>query len=457
MRFTRFLLGSCVLLLLASQPILAVPGDLIGNVNLPNAGYGVSVAVDCDGNVYYTRNGVRALEVMDSLGTFLYSVPTVDSVTLQALDFDEMAWDDNRGVLWAGLHASNPVDVYQIDPVTGMATFHCTSSTVSVGTFRDGLAYEGADDTLWLSGDVSNTIEHYDINCNQLGQITPTNAAGGTLGLISGVIVGVGDQLYLGRNGAVEIVRVRKSNGAFIDSFASPGGARDEGLECDAVNFPTLALWSREFNTPGFMSVIEIEEDTCVCGGGVTCEDPDPRTQGFWHRQCLGVAAADGGIDPGRNGRGPQSPTLDNFVPDLMDCAGARLEDLGHYGAGTCDGMDADPPSDACERAWKQTTALILNVCNGNLTDGCPVDVSAEGCSSTNVGDLLDELAALIAADECQTAADCAAAVNEGDALVNGGGLPVTPQEPIIIEPTAIPQQERSLDRTNTRKGARQR
>ena len=177
------------------------------------------------------------------------------------------------------LHSSNPVAVYQINPSTGVATFAFTSATISVGTFRDGIAFDGTDDTIWISGDVSTTIEHYTSAGALLGAITPKNSLGGTLGSISGVIVGVGDLLYLGRNGAVQIVQVKKTNGDFIASFASPGGARDEGLECDATNFaPTLALWSREFNSPGFVSAIEIEPGTCECGGGglITC------TLGFW-------------------------------------------------------------------------------------------------------------------------------------------------------------------------------
>ncbi len=84
--------------------------------------------------------------------------------------------------------------------------------------------------------------------------------------------------------------------------------------------------------------------------------------------------------------------------------------------------MDADPPSDACEKAEKQLTALVLNVCSGRLADGCEVDVSAEGCSSPTVGDLLDEIAMLIFMNDCDQAKSCAAAVNEGTGLVNGGG-----------------------------------
>ncbi len=153
--------------------------------------------------------------------------------------------------------------------------------------------------------------------------------------------------------------------------------------------------------------------------GCVVCpDDPDPSSQGYWYHQCLGVPASEGGIDPGRNGRGPQSPTEPNFVPDLMDCGFAGLEDAGLFGLTTCDGMDADPPSDPCQRAEKQLTALILNVCSGKLGNGCEVDVSAEGCSSTNVGDLIEEIAGLIQSGDCNVAKSCAAAVNEGDALV---------------------------------------
>jgi hypothetical protein len=181
---------------------------------------------------------------------------------------DEMAWDDTRGMLWGVEHGSNPEDVYLIDPTTGRATFQWQSATVSIGSFRDGIAFDGTDGTVWISGDVSSTIEHYQDDGTLLGAITPKNAGGSTLGLISGVTVGVGDMLYLGQNGRVQIVQVKKSNGDFLSSFASPGGARDEGLECDAFSFaPATALWSREFSGPGFVSAIEVEAGTCACGG----------------------------------------------------------------------------------------------------------------------------------------------------------------------------------------------
>ncbi len=139
----------------------------------------------------------------------------------------------------------------------------------------------------------------------------------------------------------------------------------------------------------------------------------EPRSQGYWHRQCLGVPASEGGIDPG-NGQGPQAPTEPGFVEGLMPCAEDRLADLG-LNMTTCEGMDADPPNDPCERAKKQLTALILNVCSGKLTECCEVDLGAEGCASTNVGDLIDEIAGLIQGGSCNTASNCAAAVNGSD------------------------------------------
>jgi hypothetical protein len=83
--------------------------------------------------------------------------------------------------------------------------------------------------------------------------------------------------------------------------------------------------------------------------------------------------------------------------------------------------MDADPPSDHCEKALKQLTALILNVCSERLGDDCEVDVSSEGCTSTTIGDLISEIDGLILGGFCSEAAGCAAAVNEGDGLVLDG------------------------------------
>jgi hypothetical protein len=160
----------------------------------------------------------------------------------------------------------------------------------------------------------------------------------------------------------------------------------------------------------------------------IPCVDPDPVSQGYWHRQCLGVPESEGGIDPGREGRGPQNPTEPDFVEVLMPCADEILEDLDFYTTPTCEGMDAYPASDKCEKALKQTTAVILNMCSDRLMPGCAVDLADLGCTSGIVGDLLDELASLIHMGDCDQAQACAAAINEGEGLViDGGGRSASP------------------------------
>ena len=78
------------------------------------------------------------------------------------------------------------------------------------------------------------------------------------------------------------------------------------------------------------------------------------------------------------------------------------------------------PPKDPCEKAIKQLTALILNVCSDRLDKAlCEVDVSSAGCESTNIGDLISEIADLINSEDCKQAADCADMVNTGDGLVD--------------------------------------
>jgi hypothetical protein len=157
--------------------------------------------------------------------------------------------------------------------------------------------------------------------------------------------------------------------------------------------------------------------------------EPDPLTQGYWHRQCLGA----GLITPGRNGRGPQEPTEPDFLKTLVPAVDARLQASIFLPPTfrTCeDGIDAVPPSDPCERALKQYTALLLNIESGRLQESCDIDLSAESCSATTIGDLVNELAGLINSgdpDDCQVASDCAGAVNENQGIVIPAASPIAP------------------------------
>ncbi len=149
---------------------------------------------------------------------------------------------------------------------------------------------------------------------------------------------------------------------------------------------------------------------TLICEPAGEC---DPRTQGYWHRQCLGIDGADGGIDPGRNGRGPSEVFEPDFAALIASVEIELQASIGFIGPACAGGMDADPPRDKQEKAIKQYTALLFNVESNRMQCG-NIDVSAAGCTSTNVADLITEIADLINAGDFKQASDCAAFANEG-------------------------------------------
>lgn len=271
----RFGALAAALLCLAAlaSPASAAPGALVASIPLATPGFGVSVAVGCDATpiLYYTTfnnlpDDGTVLQRMTPGGVGLAGLPIRDPANAP-VSIDEMAYELSGDVLWGCEHGTNPVRIWRIDRATGFATLAFTSATISAGTFRDGITVDNFDGTIFVSGDVSTTVEHYSMTGVLLNVLTPKDALGFDLGAISGIQVGLGDMLYLGRNGFGQIVQVKKSDGSFISSFASPAG-RDEGLECDARSFqPRVVLWSRDFNPPGRVDAIEVDPQTCRCGG----------------------------------------------------------------------------------------------------------------------------------------------------------------------------------------------
>ena len=280
------------LALIGPAPVIAAPGDpLVAQLNLPNPKFGVSVAVDCRGNAFYT--GITAIGQIPSLlhstdknGADLGTVPITNAAGGNPVGIDEMAWDEGRQMLWGLQHAQgNPMKVWQVDPNTGVATFQFVANqSNSPGIFRDGITYDGTDDTLYISGDVSLTVEQYTTGGAFIDQITPkADLAGTPLNNISGITAGTGDILYVGTNPFQQqtvIVTVRKSNGDFLAPFVT-GDDRVEGLECDVTSFaPLVALWVRDFGdsnagVPSHINIFEVEPGTCQCGGGITGDDDD--------------------------------------------------------------------------------------------------------------------------------------------------------------------------------------
>lgn len=247
-----------------------VPGDALAVVPVSVAspsGIGVSIAADCDGDLYYTNYGDPTLHKMTAAGAHISSV----GLTLggSPISIGEITWDNDRAVLWGATDVSSPVMIYKIDPATGV----CSGGFAGQQgiTLTDGIAYDDGDDSIWHSTDVSTDIAHFLTDGTALPSLTPVDAGGSPLGSISGVCVGLGDRLYIGRDGLGEIDLINKSTGVLISSFATPGG-RDEGLECDRINFaPLVALWSKDaYNN--LVTAIEVEPGTCACGGAISTE-----------------------------------------------------------------------------------------------------------------------------------------------------------------------------------------
>ncbi len=250
-------------------PAGANPGDNLGVVTVPYPGsIGVSVAVNCDQIIYYTNYQDPHLYLTNKTGAALGALPLVDVATGVSVTLGEMSWDNTIGRLWAGTDSQSPQQVYTVDPATGLCTYRFSTPEAGGFSLVDGLGYDAGDNTIWMSPDVSTSIFHYTPGGFYLGSITPLDAGGNALGSVSGVSVGLGNTLYIGRNGLGQIVRIDKSSGAFIGSFASPGG-RDEGLECDQFSFaPKFVLWSKDaYNNT--ITAIEVDPATCGCGGVV--------------------------------------------------------------------------------------------------------------------------------------------------------------------------------------------
>lgn len=247
------------------------PGDIVAVVQIPvpsQYGVGVGIEADCGQppTLYYTNTASAFLYSMDEFGNDLGSVPILDSITGKTVTLGAISWDNLRKVLWGGTDgAGSPVSIYQIDPETGVATFAFTAATPGVG-FTDGIFYDIIDDTIYISDDVSTEIDQHAASTGaNIRTFTPTDSLGQPLGLISGVLGGSGDVLYLGRNGLGLITQVKKSNGNFVAQFASPGG-RNADMACDEVSFaPLTVIWSKDaYNDT--IKAIEVEPGTCHCG-----------------------------------------------------------------------------------------------------------------------------------------------------------------------------------------------
>ncbi|MBI2852661.1 MAG: hypothetical protein HYX84_06135 [Chloroflexi bacterium] len=270
---------------------LAQPGTLLGTVSLPGNG-DCSVAGTFDGTYYLTMEGGFGVGCAgNQLQIFQPPVGGNGAATLVAtktlvdaggnpVNVSALSWDASRGEVWAAF-GSLSGNMYRI--ALGDKTVTETRTVTPVFTYSvsgislvDGLAWDPNDDTLYLSPDVNANVYHFLVDGTLSNTVTPKNAAGVADGSVSGVAIGAGNTLFIGRDGSAEIRLVDKTTGDFISTFATTSG-RVEDLVCDPVTYaPKEAILAKDaYGSSGaggglgdeLYEAFEVEEGTCPLAG----------------------------------------------------------------------------------------------------------------------------------------------------------------------------------------------
>ena len=281
----KFLLYAFMLVISVSFAFAAT-GDLAGSVNFDTAcpgGVGVGIAYDGTHLWYSCGSGTDLYRADPVTGVVDKSYDIVPSGGLGAL-----AYDASRNAIWAGwAEGSGTVRLIHLDgskEVTGTTTEFFAPEAIHF-SFDDGLAYDHSDDTLYISGDVADTVHHYSSTGTHLGSFAKIPGVDGS-GFFgcgnSGLAIG-GSLLYEGYNGCNQVRVVDKSDtSTVVHSFSTAQGNdpgfRDEDLECDTNTFSSSGkhvMWSVEaFDINHGASfgdrralAFEIPFDSCGVGG----------------------------------------------------------------------------------------------------------------------------------------------------------------------------------------------
>jgi hypothetical protein len=199
-------------------------------------------------------------------------------VSISVVDWDPSRSTPGHVIFW-GAYADTVYLLDVGDPGAGgiaVATFQF-SADVGGEELVDGLAWDPNDDTLYYSPDVNCNVYQFGLGTGGhalgalLNTVTPKNAAGESDCFVSGVAIGAGNTLYIGRDGNAEIRRVDKTTGVIISTFATTAG-RVEDLVCDPVTYaPLEAILAKDAyggplgdpNNHAFYEAFEVEEGTC--------------------------------------------------------------------------------------------------------------------------------------------------------------------------------------------------
>lgn len=180
-----------------------------------------------------------------------------------------LAYDANHNIIWAGPGGTfGNVYKIQLDATQNVSSSGVAFNAGANGSsLDDGLAYDGQDNTLYVSPDGSTVIHHY----TTAGVLLDNRNWAGNACYNSGVAIG-GQLLFQGSDGCSHVWVTDKTTNALAFDFstfiASDPNHRDEGLSCDTVTFaPTQVMWSKEAYNPQRAAAFEIPAGTCGNGG----------------------------------------------------------------------------------------------------------------------------------------------------------------------------------------------
>jgi hypothetical protein len=219
---------------------------------------GTNLLLSCDYN-----NVITAINPID--GSFIRSFTISGVGAIGAL-----AWDRARSVMWAcGGFGGDDTVVYRIN----LGTDTAVEAFGGTAGCPDGLAYDGTDDSLYLSADVASVVQHYKSDGTLLGTINVSSLPCGNSGLAVG-----GPYLFLANDGCSQIYRASKADLSTLSLFGSYG-ARLEDMECDDITFQAAgkaAIWSKDAYD-GVLNAFELNPGDCGFGG----RPPGPLTSRY--------------------------------------------------------------------------------------------------------------------------------------------------------------------------------
>ncbi|MHB8577232.1 MAG: SdiA-regulated/phytase-like domain-containing protein [Dehalococcoidia bacterium] len=275
-RILGAVLACCTLLCLglwrATPSASAAVGGLVGTVHFSQeCQTGIGVGITYDGtNLWYS--------CFESSPDLFRANPTTGEVTAsytiaEGHGLGALAYDATRNAIWAGPGgtAPNQIALIKLNSSKEVVSHEVKFETPDASYLDDGLAYDGSNDTLYISPDGSVAIHHYDTAGNHLGDA----GWAGSECFNSGIALG-GGVLYQGADGCNRIYAAEEANpsGPVLFSFGTAlegdPNFRDEALTCDPKTFASLGkqvIWSKEGLAPMRAAAFEIPANSCGIGG----------------------------------------------------------------------------------------------------------------------------------------------------------------------------------------------